>query len=187
MRPPGGAVPHPASTRQPYADAEPCNDHGRRLVPGLPPEGGDRRPRRAESPASSVHRGGYAADASWDLPNEPVTVTTARRLAARQLREWGLEPLVTPVESIVSELVANAIRHGGGPSRLRLIQHRVLTCEVFDSHTGQPRSRRPHTLDEHGRGLHLVAQLSRRWGSRCATDGKVVWAEQDLPARAGAL
>ncbi|MGJ5749815.1 PAS domain S-box-containing protein [Streptomyces puniciscabiei] len=125
--------------------------------------------------------------ASWDLPNEPVTVTTARHLAARQLREWGLEPLVTPVESIVSELVTNAIRHGGGPSRLRLIQHRVLTCEVFDSHTGQPRSRRPGDLDEHGRGLHLVAQLSRRWGSRCATDGKVVWAEQDLPARAGAL
>ncbi|MGW1051786.1 SpoIIE family protein phosphatase [Streptomyces sp. NPDC001118] len=125
--------------------------------------------------------------ASWDLPNEPVTVTTARHLAARQLREWGLEPLVTPVESIVSELVTNAIRHGGGPSRLRLIQHRVLTCEVFDSNTGQPRPRRPHTLDEHGRGLHLVAQLSRRWGSRCATDGKVVWAEQDLPARVGAL
>ncbi|MGW5258346.1 SpoIIE family protein phosphatase [Streptomyces sp. NPDC004012] len=125
--------------------------------------------------------------ASWDLPNEPVTVTTARHLAARQLREWGLEPLVTPVESIVSELVTNAIRHGGGPSRLRLIQHRVLTCEVFDSNTGQPRPRHPGDLDEHGRGLHLVAQLSRRWGSRCATDGKVVWAEQDLPARAGAL
>ncbi|AOR31234.1 protein phosphatase [Streptomyces fodineus] len=125
--------------------------------------------------------------ASWDLPNEPVTVPAARHLAARQLREWGLEPLVTPVESIVSELVTNAIRHGGGPSRLRLIQHRVLTCEVFDSNTGQPRPRHPHTLDEHGRGLQLVAQLSRRWGSRCATDGKVVWAEQDLPARAGAL
>ncbi|WP_225102526.1 SpoIIE family protein phosphatase [Streptomyces sp. CoH27] len=124
--------------------------------------------------------------ASWDLPNEPVTVTTARHLAARQLREWGLEPLVTPVESIVSELVTNAIRHGGGPSRLRLIQHRVLTCEVFDSNTGQPRPRRPHTLEEHGRGLHLVAQLSRRWGSRSATDGKVVWAEQDLPSTAGA-
>ncbi|MEU6589564.1 SpoIIE family protein phosphatase [Streptomyces sp. NPDC046881] len=124
--------------------------------------------------------------ASWDLPNEPVTVPTARRLAARQLRDWGLEPLVTPVESIVSELVTNAIRHGDGPSRLRLIQHRVLTCEVSDSNTGQPRPRHPHTLDEHGRGLHLVAQLSRRWGSRSATDGKVVWAEQDLPSTAGA-
>ncbi|MGW7525798.1 SpoIIE family protein phosphatase [Streptomyces sp. NPDC054783] len=125
--------------------------------------------------------------ASWDLPNELVTVPTARHLAARQLRQWGLEPLVTPVESIVSELVTNAIRHGGGPSRLRLIQHRVLTCEVSDTNTGQPRPRHPRTLDEHGRGLYLVARLSRRWGSRSAADGKVVWAEQDLPSTAGAV
>ncbi|MFE9451558.1 SpoIIE family protein phosphatase [Streptomyces sp. NPDC006739] len=119
--------------------------------------------------------------ASWDLPNELVTVPTARHLAVRQLRQWGLEPLVTSVESIVSELVTNAIRHGGGPSRLRLIRHRVLTCEVFDTNTGQPRPRHPRTLDEHGRGLYLIARLSRRWGSRSAADGKVVWAEQDLP------
>ncbi|MET8243794.1 SpoIIE family protein phosphatase [Streptomyces sp. NPDC005202] len=125
--------------------------------------------------------------ASWDLPNELVTVPTARHLAARQLRQWGLEPLVTPVQSIVSELVTNAIRHGGGPSRLKLIQHRVLTCEVSDTNTGQPRPRHPRILDEHGRGLYLVARLSRRWGSRSAADGKVVWAEQDLPSTAGAL
>ncbi|MGW1913730.1 SpoIIE family protein phosphatase [Streptomyces sp. NPDC002076] len=120
--------------------------------------------------------------ASWDLPNELVTVPTARRLAARQLREWGLEPLVTAVESLVSELVTNAIRHGDGPIRLRLIQHRVLTCEVSDTNTGQPRSRHPGNLDEHGRGLHLVGRLSRRCGFRSVTDGKVVWAEQDLPS-----
>ncbi|MET7728457.1 SpoIIE family protein phosphatase [Streptomyces mirabilis] len=125
--------------------------------------------------------------ASWDLPNELVTVPTARHLAVRQLRQWGLEPLVTPVESIVSELVTNAIRHGGGPSRLRLIQHRVLTCEVSDTNTGQPRPRHPRTLDERGRGLYTVARLSRRWGSRSAADGKVVWAEQDLPSTAGVL
>ncbi|MER5917157.1 SpoIIE family protein phosphatase [Streptomyces sp. NPDC001982] len=122
--------------------------------------------------------------ASWDLPNELATVPTARHLVARQLSEWGLEPLVTPVELIVSELVTNAIRHCDGPSRLRLIQHRVLTCEVSDTNTSHPRPRHPHTLDEHGRGLFLVAQLSRRWGSRFATDGKVVWAEHNLPSTA---
>jgi PAS domain S-box-containing protein len=125
--------------------------------------------------------------ASWDLPNELATVSTARQLATRQLSEWGLEPLVTPMELIVSELVTNAMRHCDGPSRLRLIQHRVLTCEVSDTNTGHPRPRHPGTLDEHGRGLYLVAQLSRRWGSRSATDGKVVWAEQDLPSTAVAM
>ncbi|MGV9562512.1 SpoIIE family protein phosphatase [Streptomyces sp. NPDC003480] len=122
--------------------------------------------------------------ASWDLPNELATVPAARHLAARQLTEWGLEPLVRPMELIISELVTNAIRHSDGPSRLRLIQHRVLTCEVFDTNTSQPRPRHPHCLDGDGRGLFLVAQLSRRWGSRSGADGKVVWAEQDLPSAA---
>jgi serine phosphatase RsbU (regulator of sigma subunit)/anti-sigma regulatory factor (Ser/Thr protein kinase) len=121
--------------------------------------------------------------ATWDLPNDLSAVRTARHLAARQLNEWGLEHLVTTVELIVSELVTNAIRHCDGPSRLRLIQHQVLTCEVSDTNTSHPRPRHPRTLDEYGRGLYLVAQLSRRWGSRSATDGKVVWAEQDLPSK----
>ncbi|MFF4465256.1 SpoIIE family protein phosphatase [Streptomyces mirabilis] len=122
--------------------------------------------------------------ASWDLPNEPAAVRIARQAAAHQLGEWGLEHLVATVELIVSELVTNAISYGDGPIRLRLIQHQVLTCEVSDSSTSHPRPRQPHIIDENGRGLFLVAQLSRRWGSRSATDGKVVWAEQDLPTKA---
>ncbi|WSM14249.1 hypothetical protein OHB49_20660 [Streptomyces sp. NBC_01717] len=65
--------------------------------------------------------------ASWDLPNEPFAVRTARHVAARQLSEWGLERLVTTTELIVSELLSNAIHHSTGPIRLRLIQHQVLT------------------------------------------------------------
>ncbi|MER5537661.1 SpoIIE family protein phosphatase [Streptomyces mirabilis] len=122
--------------------------------------------------------------ASWELPNDPAAVRIARQAAACQLSEWGLEHLVATVQLIVSELVTNAIRYGGGPICLRLIQHQVLTCEVSDSNTSHPRPRQPHIIDEQGRGLFLVAQLSRRWGSRSATDGKVVWAEQDLPSKA---
>ena len=125
--------------------------------------------------------------ASWELPNEPAAVRIARHAAACQLSEWGLEHLVATVQLIVSELVTNAIRYGVGPIRLRLIQHQVLTCEVSDSNTSHPRPRQPHIIDEQGRGLFLVAQLSRRWGSRSATDGKVVWAEQDLPSKAVAV
>ncbi|MCX4580443.1 SpoIIE family protein phosphatase [Streptomyces sp. NBC_01571] len=125
--------------------------------------------------------------ASWELPNEPAAVHIARQAATRQLSGWGLERLVTTVELIVSELVTNAIRYGGGPIRLRLIQHQVLTCEVSDSNASHPRPRQPHIIDEQGRGLFLVAQLSRRWGCRTARDGKVVWAEQDLPSKAVAL
>ncbi|MEU6547023.1 SpoIIE family protein phosphatase [Streptomyces sp. NPDC046859] len=125
-----------------------------------------------------------AQTASWDLPSEPNIVRTARHAAARQLTEWGLEHLVSNTELIVSELVTNAIRHGAGPIRLRLIQHQTLTCEVFDGGSCYPRLRQARIVDENGRGLFMIAQLSSRWGFRSAVGGKLVWVEQDLnPAR----
>ncbi|WP_079062993.1 SpoIIE family protein phosphatase [Streptacidiphilus griseoplanus] len=120
--------------------------------------------------------------ASWDLPAKPAAVRSARQAAARQLSEWGLEHLVGPTELMVSELVTNAIRHGNGPTRLRLIQHQVLTCEVSGSSSRPVRPRHPSAFDEDGSRLFLVSQLARRWGSRPGADGKVVWAEQDLPS-----
>jgi serine phosphatase RsbU (regulator of sigma subunit)/anti-sigma regulatory factor (Ser/Thr protein kinase) len=119
---------------------------------------------------------------SWDLPAEPAVVGAARHLAARQLSEWGLEHQVPTTELIVSELVTNAIHHGAGPIRLRLIKHQVLTCEVFDSGDCYPRLRHARIIDEDGRGLFLIAQLSNRWGFRSATGGKLVWADQELPS-----
>ncbi|AVH60647.1 MULTISPECIES: SpoIIE family protein phosphatase [Streptomyces] len=118
--------------------------------------------------------------ASWKLPGDLTAVRSARHMAARQLTEWGLEGLKDPTNLIVSELVTNAVCHSTGPIGLRLIQHQVLTCEVFDTSVGSPHLRRARTIDENGRGLFLVAQLSRRWGSRSLSDGKVVWAEEDL-------
>ncbi|MEV6651926.1 SpoIIE family protein phosphatase [Streptomyces sp. NPDC051219] len=118
--------------------------------------------------------------ASWTLPNDQTAARIARHMAARQLTEWGLEGLEDATKLIVSELVTNAVRHSTGPIQLRLIQHQVLTCEVSDTDLCSPRLRRARTFDENGRGLGLVAQLSRRWGSRSIPDGKVVWAEEDL-------
>ncbi|MFF3518164.1 SpoIIE family protein phosphatase [Streptomyces sp. NPDC002573] len=129
-----------------------------------------------------VHTLNAAHVASWDLPTEPVAVSAARHLAAHQLSEWGLEHLVPTMELIISELVTNAIRHGAGPIRLRLIQHQVLTCEVFDSGTCYPHLRHARIVDENGRGLFLIAHLSSRWGFRSATGGKLVWVDQDLPS-----
>ncbi|MEU8827168.1 SpoIIE family protein phosphatase [Streptomyces sp. NPDC048636] len=118
---------------------------------------------------------------SWDLPSDPAVVANARSLAVRQLAEWRLDALVPTTELIVSELVTNAIRHGAGPIRLRLIQHDMLICEVADTSNTSPRLRHARTTDEGGRGLFLVAQMTRRWGTRYTEGGKLIWAEQDLP------
>ncbi|MFF5160384.1 SpoIIE family protein phosphatase [Streptomyces sp. NPDC000348] len=120
--------------------------------------------------------------AVWDLPADPAVVAEARRSATRQLARWGLDDLVFTTELVVSELVTNAIRHAGGPVRLRLIRERALVCEVFDSGATAPHLRHPRAMDEGGRGLLLVSQLAQRWGSRFVPGGKIIWAEQSLTA-----
>ncbi|MFE1785909.1 ATP-binding protein, partial [Streptomyces sp. NPDC059506] len=95
--------------------------------------------------------------------------------------------VVFATELIVSELLTNAIRYGGGPIQLRLIRDRALTCEVFDGSSTSPRLRRAKSTDEGGRGLFLVAQLADRWGTRHTADGKVIWTEQSLDGDAPGL
>lgn len=119
--------------------------------------------------------------ASWDLPSDPAFVATARDLVTRQLDDWGLTGLQFTIELIVSELVTNAIRYGRAPIRLRLIREKLLICEVSDASGTAPRLRHARTTDEGGRGLFLVAQLARRWGTRYTSTGKIIWAEQSFP------
>ncbi|MGI5373704.1 SpoIIE family protein phosphatase [Streptomyces sp. CA-251387] len=118
--------------------------------------------------------------ADWDLPADPAAVADARKTAARQLAEWGLEELVFTTELVVSELVTNAIRYAAGPIRLRLIRERALFCEVYDGGATAPHLRHPRTTDEGGRGLLLVSQFTQQWGTRFVPEGKIIWAEQSL-------
>ncbi|MER7692378.1 SpoIIE family protein phosphatase [Streptomyces sp. NPDC097610] len=119
--------------------------------------------------------------AAWDLASDPAVVARARKHATEQLTAWGLDDAAFITELTVSELVTNAIRYGRPPIQLRLIhEDSTLTCEVFDSSSTAPHMRRARTFDEGGRGLLLVGQLARRWGTRHALTGKTVWAEQSL-------
>ncbi|WP_459185245.1 ATP-binding SpoIIE family protein phosphatase [Streptomyces sp.] len=119
--------------------------------------------------------------AAWDLPADPAVVADARKHASDQLTAWDLDDIAFTTELVVSELVTNAIRYGGGPLQLRLIKDTVLICEVSDHSATAPHLRRARTYDEGGRGLLLVARLTDKWGSRQTSSGKVIWAEQGLP------
>jgi serine phosphatase RsbU (regulator of sigma subunit)/anti-sigma regulatory factor (Ser/Thr protein kinase) len=123
--------------------------------------------------------GGAVGD--WRLPAEPRSVALARELAREQLTVWGLENLADTTELLVSELVTNALRHGDGEIRFRMLRDRTLVCEVWDAALAQPRRRRARATDEGGRGLQLVQLLSAAWGSRRTPQGKTVWCELALP------
>lgn len=120
------------------------------------------------------------AVADWTLPSEAQSVSRARELTCQRLQEWGLPDLVDVTELLVSELVTNALRHGTGDMRVRLLRERTLVCEVWDAALAQPRQRRAHATDEGGRGLQLVGMLAERWGSRRTPYGKTVWFELAL-------
>ncbi|MGW4892575.1 SpoIIE family protein phosphatase [Kitasatospora sp. NPDC004240] len=105
----------------------------------------------------------------------------ARRFTRETLTAWGLSPLCDYAELLVSELVTNALLHADAPRRLRLFRDRVLTVEVADAGGQTPQLRPFAEQDEGGRGMFLVSELAQRWGSRLTRDGKVVWAELELP------
>ncbi|MFR9675987.1 SpoIIE family protein phosphatase [Streptomyces sp. TR06-5] len=119
--------------------------------------------------------------AEWEFPADPAIVGEAREAVAARLVAWGLEELVFTTELIASELVTNAIRYAGGPVQVRLIKDETLICEVSDPTQTHPHLRRARPTDEGGRGLFLIHQLTRRWGSRYTPTGKTIWTGQPLP------
>ncbi|ONH34731.1 serine/threonine protein phosphatase [Protofrankia sp. BMG5.30] len=114
----------------------------------------------------------------WEFPADASVVAEVRNLTTRQLAAWGLDTLSFSTELVVSELITNAIRYAQGPIRVRLIRDDLLVCEVSDASFTQPRLCYARSTDEGGRGLFLVAQMTRRWGSRYSRLGKTIWTEQ---------
>jgi serine phosphatase RsbU (regulator of sigma subunit)/anti-sigma regulatory factor (Ser/Thr protein kinase) len=124
----------------------------------------------------------------WRLPPQESSVRQARMLIRDPMKRWGLEDLVPVTELLVSELVTNAVRYGskgefstGADIEFRLIVEGGLICEVYDPSPALPRVLQVDRDAENGRGLHVVSQLSQRWGSRRTPGGKVVWCEQKVP------
>ncbi|MEU6340182.1 SpoIIE family protein phosphatase [Streptomyces sp. NPDC046977] len=122
--------------------------------------------------------------ATWTFPAEPPSVPQARAAARDRLAHWGLEEHVPVTDLVVSELATNVVRHAVGPIRLRLILDLNLTVEVSDAADTAPHLRHARLQDENGRGLFIVASLTRHWGTRYEDDGKTIWAEQDLSSAA---
>ncbi len=123
--------------------------------------------------------------AEWNFPADPGAVRDARAAVRGQLHDWKLASLDDVAALLVSELVTNALRHATGPIGVRLVRSArspgALLVEVSDPLPDLPRERAARPDDETGRGLQLVANSSRRWGTRPGEKGKTVWFELAVP------
>jgi signal transduction histidine kinase len=89
-----------------------------------------------------------------------------------------IDTVVDTAELIFSELVTNAINAGTSALELTLAIHRDhLRLAVRDDARGRPQRQDAAPTDSHGRGLEIVAALSRAWGVDRSPPGKQVWAQ----------
>jgi anti-sigma regulatory factor (Ser/Thr protein kinase) len=121
-----------------------------------------------------------------ELRAAPTSLPPARKHARTVTADWGLKKLADDVELVVSELVTNAVEatlktcHVGRanpvPVRLWLASDlEAVLIQVWDSSPDMPVRRRAGMDDERGRGLLLVGDLCRAWGTYRKGIGKAVW------------
>jgi len=109
----------------------------------------------------------------------PEAATLARR-ALGKLRGDLDPPLMETMRLLVTELVANAVRHTGSESvGLKVaVGKNAVVVEVSDSGPGfQHRPRRRGDAEDSGWGLFLVERLAHRWGIGRDGPATRVWFE----------
>jgi anti-sigma regulatory factor (Ser/Thr protein kinase) len=111
----------------------------------------------------------------------PAAPATARRALAN-LRGNFDEPLMETMRLLVTELVANSVRH----ARTRSVSVKAVVTgasvwlEVVDEGPGfelEGAMRRGARSDESGWGLFLVERMAHRWGVNREDDATRVWFE----------
>jgi anti-sigma regulatory factor (Ser/Thr protein kinase) len=103
--------------------------------------------------------------AQFDLPLGVEAPKAARGAVRSILRSWGFHDLdwLAQVSVVVSELVANALRHGGGCLQLDVQAHgQQVTIGAADGSAAVPRRREPDP--EGGYGIALIEAFAIRWG-----------------------
>ncbi|NUR70909.1 MAG: ATP-binding protein [Hamadaea sp.] len=114
--------------------------------------------------------------ARLDVPSGADAPRGARKTVRQLLTAWGFTDgdWLDVADLVVSELVANAVRHGGGLLDVAVQAHEnKVTISAADSTPIPPRRRTPD--DTGGYGLALIDNLSAGWGVEDYEHGKRVW------------
>jgi anti-sigma regulatory factor (Ser/Thr protein kinase) len=119
---------------------------------------------------------------SWSLPFSLTSVPQARRLVSQTLGARGVRSdVVADSLSVLSELVANALRHArprteGDIEVMVALDDDSITISVADGGAATvPSIVSPAPLARSGRGLGIVHTLTRDWGVKETSDGNTVF------------
>jgi anti-sigma regulatory factor (Ser/Thr protein kinase) len=106
-----------------------------------------------------------------DVPGGPRAASRARRLVRDELGGRVPDEVLPDVALLVTELVANGVRHGGAHAGTELhvvmeVRRQALHVEVHnpDHMPGAVGQRTPDLERGGGLGLHIVERLASRWG-----------------------
>lgn len=91
------------------------------------------------------------------------------------------DDLLSDTLLVVTEVVSNAIKHGGVGNSLELMVR--VSGEVLWVGVAQPRRFEGSNPSGEGYGLILVDVLSSRWGTLDWSDGTLVWFEMENDQR----
>jgi anti-sigma regulatory factor (Ser/Thr protein kinase) len=144
------------------------------------------------APAGPSESPGFLADGTWaigpvryervDLPGGLRAPEYCRRAIEQYFADAIGEERLASLELLTTELVSNAVRHGGADDGETVVLHlaiapRCLRVEVCDGGPGFEPGR-PSPYGEGGYGLFIVSEVSSRWGvSR--EDCTCAWFELD--------
>ncbi|NHC15024.1 ATP-binding protein [Motilibacter deserti] len=116
---------------------------------------------------------------SLDLPLRHDASALARRCLVDTLRAWGFadEDWLHDAALLVTELVSNAVRHGGSEVTLDVQANGGhVVVAVVDGSDVLPVAGSGDEQSEGGRGIRIVESLTQSWGIEQRHGGKRVWA-----------
>ncbi|MGH9104998.1 MAG: ATP-binding protein [Acidimicrobiales bacterium] len=115
------------------------------------------------------------------LGAHPLSAAEARRTVKASLHSWDLEGFADDAALLVTELVANAVRHAGSEVEVSVVLRPAsVRVEVVDFvPSGLVEAVQAADDAEGGRGLAIVESLASRWGVSTHARGKTVWFELD--------
>lgn len=121
---------------------------------------------------------GRGVEVSRRFPAAPRSPRDARYFVLEALHQWRMERLGEDAAVIVTEMATNAVVHAHSEFEVHVrLTGDVVRVSVSDLSPEPPVDRAASRLATSGRGVRLVAELTRRWGIERRPPGKSVWAE----------